>query len=693
MISLIASNILFNARLYFLSISILFCISVGCVKNSKLNGSNKLQKLDYIDSLLTESRSNKGSSETKFQNLDKAYDLVKNLDQDSLKTDYLFKISNQLYSLKKYSEFKKVNLEFLKYSIEDKDSLRIADFYWNMGSYYSDIEVLDSAYYNFGRARLIFKQKGHIYYTAKMEYNIAYVLRRSKNYIESEAFAFRAISNLKNLNKHLLLYRCYNHLGLLYNDLEEFSFSIEYHLKAMDLIPKLPKNGIYLERSLNNLSLVYQKQQKYGEAIEVLNKALLNKSLRSQHPNLYAKLIDNRAYCRFLNGDQRAVEDEFNKALYIRDSLGNEAGIGISKMHLSELYLKTGDSLKAFRTAREAHDLTKSLGLNRDILSSLVLLSQADPSHATTYMDSYIKLNDSLLLEERKVRNKFTRIQFETEDYIAANEDLKKKNIWISLTSVFGVASLSFLFFGYRQKAKNRTLLLQQQQQKANEEIYDLMLKQQNREEEGRIQERIRISEELHDGVLARLFSVRIGMGFLKFAERKKDENRFSVFLKELQSVERDIRDLSHALKNDDLSSKKDFPKLLFELLEEQSKIGNFTYTLEQESSIAWNRVDEKIKINLYRTVQEAICNVLKYANCSEIKLRLERRNNLVQIYIVDDGIGFDTNKRHKGIGLKNMKSRAKCIGAKISIKSTVQKGTQIKISIPTKTLYHEPTT
>jgi signal transduction histidine kinase len=302
-------------------------------------------------------------------------------------------------------------------------------------------------------------------------------------------------------------------------------------------------------------------------------------------------------------------------------------------------------------------------------------------------------LNDSLLLEERKVRNKFTRIQFETEDYIAANEDLKKKNIWISITSVLGVTSLGFLFFGYYQKAKNRTLLLQQQQQKANEEIYDLMLKQQNREEEGRIQERIRISEELHDGVLARLFSVRISMGFLKFTKSMKEENRFKVFLKELQSVEKDIRDLSHALKNDDLSSKKDFPKLLLKLLEDQSRIGNFTYKMEQEGSIAWNLVDEKIKINLFRTIQEAICNILKYAQCSEIKLRLVRRNNLVQIYIVDNGIGFDTNKRHKGIGLKNMKSRAKSIGAEISIKSVIREGTEIKISIPTKILYHEPTT
>ena len=337
-----------------------------------------------------------------------------------------------------------------------------------------------------------------------------------------------------------------------------------------------------------------------------------------------------------------------------------------------------------------AHDLAKSLGLNRDILSSLVQLSQADPVQATAYMNSYIQLNDSLLLEERKVRNKFTRIQFETEDYIATNEDLEKQNIWISLTSVFAVVSLSLLFFGYRQKLRNRNLLLERHQQKANEEIYDLMLKKQNREEEGRIQERIRISQDLHDGILSWLVSVRMGFDLLNLRSNPEDKEKFNGLIKEMQLIEKEIRNISHALKTDELSSKKDFSKLLYELLEEQSVMGNFIYELQQDDSIAWHRVDEKIKINLFRTAQEAICNIIKYAKCKKVTVSLERRENEIVLLIVDDGEGFDTNKRQKGIGLKNMRSRAKSIGAMIHIKSAQTEGTSIEVSIPTKTLYHE---
>jgi len=294
------------------------------------------------------------------------------------------------------------------------------------------------------------------------------------------------------------------------------------------------------------------------------------------------------------------------------------------------------------------------------------------------------------LLEERKIRDKFTRIQFETENYIAANEDLKRKNVWISLTGGFGVFSLGLFFFLYRQRSRNRTLFLERQHHSINEEIYDLMLKQQNKTEEGRIQERIRISQELHDGILARLFSIRMGLGFLNVSDSREDAAKYNAFMKELQLIEKEIRTLSHELKADELSSKKDFTILLSDLLKEQSTFGNFEFELNVDKTIAWNLVDEAIKINIYRIVQEAVFNITKYAKAQRVELSLIKEKENIQLKIVDDGLGFDTNKKQKGIGLKNMHSRAKNIGAQISIKSKLQKGTEIKLTIATKTLYHD---
>jgi len=676
-------------RCYF-PFAILICLNLSC---------NQVDNSDYIipciecskiETVLDEFKLNHLTKSQKLDLLNEAYELSTQLKVDSLKSLYIFKISNKMLKLKEYSSFRDLSEEYLLLAEELNDTMRIADYYWNMGLYYSKIEVSDSAFYSFKKASQNFSNVGHKYYEAKMDYNMAFILRRSKNYIESEAYAFNSISKLNSQENKVLLYRDYNHLGLLYYDMKQYDYSINYHQKALNIVSVLPKGNIYLERSLNNLSLIYQKQEKYDLAIETLNEALENSSLREKHSNLYAKLIDNKAFCMFLNEEDDNLLQRFNEALAIRQNLENEAGIVISHSHLAQYFLKKKDSMKALAYAKSAYEISSRLGMNRDILESLELLSKTDPSHATGYMNQYTVLNDSLIQQERKIREKFTRIQFETENYMAANENLKKKNIWISLTSGLALFSLSLFFFLYRQRSKNKTLLLEQQQHGFNEEIYDLMLKKQNRTEEGRIQERVRISHELHDGILARLFSVRIGLGFLNVLDSNKEKEQYDSFMKELQLVEKEIRTLSHDLKNDDLSSKKDFTILLSELLEEQSRLGGFRFQLKQDQSIAWNRVDEMIKINLYRMVQEAICNIIKYAKADEVKVSLTRENDFFELRIVDDGVGFDTNKKNNGIGLKNMASRANSIAAKIQIKSQVNNGTIITVSIPTKTLYHE---
>ena len=96
--------------------------------------------------------------------------------------------------------------------------------------------------------------------------------------------------------------------------------------KAKKLINSLENPYIFKERTLNNLSLVYQKQGKYDEAISVLDEALEKKELDTLNRNLYAKLLDNRAYNRFLKGDTTGVRKDFEYAKLIREELENDAG-------------------------------------------------------------------------------------------------------------------------------------------------------------------------------------------------------------------------------------------------------------------------------------------------------------------------------------------------------------------------------
>jgi len=588
------------------------------------------------------------------------------------------------------SLFEETNKLILKIALKVKDTKAIAEYHWNIGNMLVDRFVLDSAYYHYMKSRDFYSSIGHEYYKSKMDYNLSFLEFRVKNYAQSEISVISAINGFRNLERNRNLFLCYNRLLIIDKELGNYNSALNHFQVASDLLYKSESKRVYKERLLNNLSLVYQKQEKYELAIKTLDQALENDELKKNHSNLYAKLIDNRAYCMFLNEQDKDVYPIYMEALQIRKQAGDRAAEVISRKHLAYYFLKKGDSLKAYEEVKIAYDISSKLGLNRDILENLNLLSDADPKNSSTYMNRYISLNDSLLYEERKIRDKFTRIQFETENYIAANEDLKRKNVWISLTSGFGIFSLGLFFFLYRQRSRNRALNLERQHHQDNEEIYDLMLKQQNKTEEGRIQERIRISQELHDGILARLFSVRMGLGFLNVGENIDDITKYDAFMKELQLVEKEIRTLSHELKADDLSSKKDFTILLSELLKEQSTYGQFNYELDADRNIAWNRVDEAIKINLYRISQEAVYNIIKYAKAQKVIVRLKKKKEKIELSIVDDGLGFDTNKKQKGIGLKNMHSRAKTIGAEITIQSELETGTEITLSILTKTIYHE---
>ena len=614
---------------------------------------------------------------------------IQKSDNDSLKLSNFLRLADSSLKDGDSLNFRQSNKYALFLSKKLNDTLGLGEVHWNYAIFFKKVDVLDSALYHYRKAGSYYSSIQNEYYEAKMDFNMSYIFFRTRNYAASEVFVIKALNKFKKLGKNKNIYKCYNRLILIDNELGEFESAISHYQKAKFYLDKEKLIGFESEGTLNNLSLVYQKQGKYEEAIEALDEALENESLEIENRNLYAKLIDNRAYNKFLKGDEDVLGD-FERTLEIRRELENPAGQVISHLHLAEYYLRETDTLEALDHGREAYGLSKEYGFNRDILASLQMLSRVDPIHANNYMKEYTILNDSLLSEERKIQDKFARIQFETDAYIAENEALERKNVWIILLSTLSVSSVLFFFLLQRQRLKNKTLLLEKEQQEANEQIYKLMSKQQNRMEEGRVQERVRISEELHDGVLARLFGVRIGLGFLKPQGDEKSKVKYSRYLKEMQHAEQEIRALSHALKNDEVSSKRDFPLLVSDLLSEQAEVGRFNHKFTQKPDISWDRVSDGIKINLYRIVQEALHNIIKYSKCENVEVSIRKDTGDLVLEIIDDGVGFVPQDKRKGIGIANMRSRSKQIGATLKIFSNPGQGTRIQIRIPTKKIYDD---
>ena len=440
---------------------------------------------------------------------------------------------------------------------------------------------------------------------------------------------------------------------------------------------------------LNNLGLVYQKQGNHKKAISMFDKALSNEKIKLVKPNLYSKLIDNKAYNKFLNGDTTDLPQEFYKALAIRDSLDNVSGIVMSKLHLAEFYVKYQDTLKAIGFAKEANKLARSVNNNRDKLSALQLLSKIDIANSNTYLKEYIVLDDSLKITDRKVRNKFTRLRFETDEYIEEAQILSKKIKWIIIVSFLIISIVSLAYYAKQQQSKTKELVFEKEQQNSNEEIYTMMLRHQAKVEEGRIQERNRISEDLHDGILGKLFGIRLGFGFLNLKGDDDTIEKYNSYIKEIQQIEKEIRNISHELKSEYLSSKQDFRDIINALIKGQNKVGNLTYNVNYDDKIYWDEIDEKIKINCYRIIQEAFQNINKYAKATSVNIDFVLVDNTFKLTIEDNGVGFFIKKKNKGIGLKNMRSRAQKMKGSFAINSIIDKGTKISITIPLKFINH----
>ncbi len=354
-----------------------------------------------------------------------------------------------------------------------------------------------------------------------------------------------------------------------------------------------------------------------------------------------------------------------------------------SKIHLSEYYLTLGDTSKSQKYAQEALQLSKLTALSNDLLGSLKQISQVDHKNSSMYSKEYIKISDSIQLEERKSKDKFARIAFETDEIIQEKDKLAEQNrnlLYFFLATLF----VGLLLFVIRtQRAKNRELLLKQQQQKVNEEIYNLMITQQATIEENRVKEKKRIAQELHDGVLGRLFGARLNLDSLnRFSDDESVTSRFN-YLAELKNIEQDIREISHDLNREKYVLINNFVAIVSNLLEEQANSFEADLTSSLDESIQWDKVSNAVKINLYRILQESLQNINKYANAQHIAVEFKKENDQIMFKITDDGIGFDVNTKKKGIGLQNMQSRVQECDGTFEIKSKKGKGTTTVVFVP----------
>lgn len=95
------------------------------------------------------------------------------------------------------------------------------------------------------------------------------------------------------------------------------------------------------------------------------------------------------------------------------------------------------------------------------------------------------------------------------------------------------------------------------------------------------------------------------------------------------------------------------------------------------------NSVSDKFKLNIYRMVQEQLNNILKHAKATKATISLSQNQKAIQLIISDNGVGFDTGEKRKGIGVANIKSRAGSYNGAAFIISQPGQGCVLTVTFP----------
>jgi signal transduction histidine kinase len=656
----------------------LFVILGCCTKPKDANVSSHIFETNSYMSL---------GKDEKLLYLDSLNSYTSSLKNDSLTRKFLLDLSSEYYYLNKSAKSSGVCQKALQLSKQAKDTMAIAKSYYYIGDTF-EVSQKDSAYYYYQKAEQLYLNLKNDLMIGKMQFNKAYLLFYEGNYIESEIMLSKALQLLKKSDDKKLLFAGYNLMGATFEKLEEYNNALKYYLLAKkELSPllkedsALDKNDNYLVSVSVNISNVYTEMQQYEKSIKELEK-VMNPTLKKEWATYYANVIGNLGYAKMKSGNLSGVEKLLKEALAISQKSGNESSVVYKLNNLGEYYAIVRDTAKSITYLKQSLQLAEKLQSSDDIRINLKFLSKIDYRNDTFYDKRYIAISDSLAKVQRNNHNKYARIEFETSVVEDKNKELSMKNLYLILgLSVVVILSGGILIYRYIQNQK-RELAHQKQHQKAEEEIFELLKDYQTKFNAIKLREQNRISRELHDSVLNKLYGTRLQLGILNSSDALEVKEKRLGYVDLLQEIELEIRSISHDLHTEAIEAHWEYIHLLNDLIQEKNELATTHFSFSDDSNLKWDAIDGLVKISIYRIVQEALLNVIKYAEASVCDVTLTKiENNKLQLLIEDNGKGFEvTTNKKDGIGLKNIQERARLAQAKLTITSKLGEGTKIAV-------------
>ena len=197
--------------------------------------------------------------------------------------------------------------------------------------------------------------------------------------------------------------------------------------------------------------------------------------------------------------------------------------------------------------------------------------------------------------------------------------------------------------------------------------------------------ERSRIARELHDDISQQLAVLKIDLKLLGRTVQGPAEAVAAEAVKRTEDIVTSVHDLSHRLHPARLRL-VGLVEALDGLQSELSK-PDVTITFAHENVPPMLAPD--LNLCLFRIVQEALQNALKYSKARNVSVDLRGVSDGIALTIVDDGVGFDVDAAWgRGLGLISMHERVEAIGGTFEIRSSPGAGTRLEVSVPASILH-----
>jgi signal transduction histidine kinase len=187
------------------------------------------------------------------------------------------------------------------------------------------------------------------------------------------------------------------------------------------------------------------------------------------------------------------------------------------------------------------------------------------------------------------------------------------------------------------------------------------------------------ISQEIHDNIGQALSLAKLNLNTIN---THNIEDKLALTEDLLSKAIADLRDLSKSLNGEKITDLGLQAAIAHELALIEKALTVKTELVGDDLELS---LDDRQVIVIFRMIQEVLNNILKHAHATSIKISLEAREEFTLITIKDDGVGFDPyalDEEKTGIGLKNMKQRARDINGKVTINTAPGQGTEVVITI-----------